>query len=195
MDLLDKLHINIPFVEALEQMPPYLTFLKDILSKKMWLVEFEIVALTKECNAIIQNKLALKRKDPNSFMMPSTISALVFTKALSDLRAISVVDSVTSEVLRESHPTDPYEASLIVEFETSDEIVIECVNVLNALFHVLGTQFEVLDFSSYSSSPMKLSIEELVKLELKPLLNHLSYAYLGDLSTLPVIILSDLYNN
>ena len=34
MDLFKKLHINIPFADALEQMPSYVKFMKDILSQK-----------------------------------------------------------------------------------------------------------------------------------------------------------------
>ena len=34
MEVFKKLHINIPFVDALEHMPSYVTFRKDILSKK-----------------------------------------------------------------------------------------------------------------------------------------------------------------
>ncbi|EOY32444.1 Uncharacterized protein TCM_040383 [Theobroma cacao] len=49
--------------EALEQMPLYAKFLKDILSKKKRLGEFETVALTKVCSAIIQNKLSSKLKN------------------------------------------------------------------------------------------------------------------------------------
>ena len=32
MEVFKKLHINIPFVDALEQMPSYVKFMKDILS-------------------------------------------------------------------------------------------------------------------------------------------------------------------
>ena len=48
-----KLQINIPFVEALEQMSLYIKFMKDLLSIKRKLKEDEIVMLTEECNAII----------------------------------------------------------------------------------------------------------------------------------------------
>ncbi|XP_024042794.1 uncharacterized protein LOC127900654 [Citrus sinensis] len=34
LEVLKQLHINIPFVEALEQMPNYVKFLKDILARK-----------------------------------------------------------------------------------------------------------------------------------------------------------------
>ena len=45
LGVIKQLHINIPFVEALEQMPNYVKFLKDILTKKIRLGEFETVAL------------------------------------------------------------------------------------------------------------------------------------------------------
>ena len=44
-EVLKQLHINIPFMEVLEQMPNYMKFLKDILARKMRLREFEIVAV------------------------------------------------------------------------------------------------------------------------------------------------------
>ena len=34
MEVFKKLHINIPFFDALEQMPSYVKFMKDILSQK-----------------------------------------------------------------------------------------------------------------------------------------------------------------
>ena len=46
-EVFKKLHINIPFAEALEQMPSYVKFMKEILSKKKRMIEFETVALTK----------------------------------------------------------------------------------------------------------------------------------------------------
>ncbi|PIN21854.1 DNA-directed DNA polymerase [Handroanthus impetiginosus] len=64
LEVFKKLHINIPFAEALEQMPSYVKFMKDILSKKRRLGDYETVALTEECSAIIQNKLPPKLKDP-----------------------------------------------------------------------------------------------------------------------------------
>ena len=57
MDVFKKIHINIPFADALEQMPSYVKFMKDILSKKRRLSYFETVNLTEECNAILKRKL------------------------------------------------------------------------------------------------------------------------------------------
>ena len=71
--MLKQLHINIPLAEALEQMPSYVKFMKDILSKKHRLGEFETVALTEECNAMLKNKLPPTLKDPGSFTIPCSI--------------------------------------------------------------------------------------------------------------------------
>ena len=87
MDVFKKLHINIPFADALEQMPSYVKFMKDILSKKRRLADFETVNLTEECSAILQRKLPQKLKDPGSFTIPCTIGNAIFERALCDLGA------------------------------------------------------------------------------------------------------------
>ena len=87
MEVFKKLQINIPFADALEQMPTYVKFMKDILSKKRRLEEYETIALTEECSAIIQKKLPQKLKDPGSFTIPCTIGNAVFERALCDLGA------------------------------------------------------------------------------------------------------------
>ena len=85
MEVFKKLHINIPFADALEQMPSYVKFMKDILSKKIRLSDFETVNLTEECSAILKRKLPQKLKDPGSFTIPCTIGNTIFERALCDL--------------------------------------------------------------------------------------------------------------
>ena len=87
MEVFKKLHINIPFADALEQMPSYVKLMKDILSKKRRLSDFKIVNLTEECSAILQRKLPQKLKDLCSFTVPCTIGNSIFKMALCDLGA------------------------------------------------------------------------------------------------------------
>ncbi|XP_062103694.1 uncharacterized protein LOC133814794 [Humulus lupulus] len=87
LDVLKQLHINIPLVEALEQMPNYVKFLKDILTKKRRLGEFETVALTEGCSAILKNKIPPKLKDLGSFTIPCSIGGRDVGRALCDLGA------------------------------------------------------------------------------------------------------------
>ena len=53
MEVFKKQHINILFVDALEHMPNYVKFIKDILLRKRRLLDFETVNLTEECSAIL----------------------------------------------------------------------------------------------------------------------------------------------
>ncbi|XP_075482860.1 uncharacterized protein LOC142523099 [Primulina tabacum] len=73
--------------EALAQMPSYAKFLKEILSNKRKLVDFETVKLSEKCSAILQNKLPSKLKDPSSFSIPCTIESSFFSKTWCDLGA------------------------------------------------------------------------------------------------------------
>ncbi|XP_057249406.1 uncharacterized protein LOC130590844 [Beta vulgaris subsp. vulgaris] len=70
LDILKKLHINIPFLEAISEMPSYAKFLKDMLSNKRKIEENATVSLTAECSAILQNKLPKKLGDPGSYSIP-----------------------------------------------------------------------------------------------------------------------------
>ena len=85
MEVFKKLHINNPFADALEQMANYVKFMKDILSRKRRLSEFETVNLIEECSDILQRKLPQKLKDPSSFTIPCKMGNSVFERALCDL--------------------------------------------------------------------------------------------------------------
>ncbi|XP_062093559.1 uncharacterized protein LOC133799572 [Humulus lupulus] len=85
LDVLKQLHINIPLVEALEQMPNYVKFLKDIFTNQKRHGEFETVALTEGC--ILKNKIPPKLKDPGSFTIPISIGGQEDGKAFYDLGA------------------------------------------------------------------------------------------------------------
>ena len=87
LSIFKQLHINIPLIEALEQMPKYAKFLKDIISKMRKLEEHETVMLTEESSAILQKKLLPKLKDTGSFTIPCTIGKSYFDRALCDLGA------------------------------------------------------------------------------------------------------------
>ncbi|XP_065638021.1 uncharacterized protein LOC136071088 [Quercus suber] len=87
LSIFKQFHINIPLIEALEQMPKYAKFLKDIISKKRKLEEHETIMLTEKSSAILQKKLPLKLKDPGSFTIPCTIGKSYFDRDLCNLGA------------------------------------------------------------------------------------------------------------
>ena len=87
LDIFKKLHINIPFLEALENMPKYVKFMKKILASKKKLEEYGTITLTEEYSSILQKKLPPKLQDPGSFAIPFSIGNQVSGKALCDLGA------------------------------------------------------------------------------------------------------------
>ena len=72
VDVFKKIEINLPFAEALTQMPNYAKFLNDILSKKRKFTEEGVVNLTETCNAVIQKSIPEKMQDPSSITIPYT---------------------------------------------------------------------------------------------------------------------------
>jgi len=87
LDMLKKLHVSVPFLDALSQMPLYAKFLKEILSEKKKIDEHKTVALGEECNAVVLNQLPGKLKDPSSFPIPWMIGNVSIDRTLCDLRS------------------------------------------------------------------------------------------------------------
>ncbi|KAK8563469.1 hypothetical protein V6N12_035615 [Hibiscus sabdariffa] len=83
-DILKQVHINLPLVEALQQMPNYAKFLKDMVSRKKRIEEFETAAATETCLALMHNKVPVKKLDPRSFIIECFIGHNYPTKALCD---------------------------------------------------------------------------------------------------------------
>ena len=154
-----KLHINILFVDALEQMPSYVKFMKDILSMKRRLSDFKTINLIEECSAILQRKLPQKLKDPGSFTIPCTIGNVIFERALCDLGAS--INLMPLSIFRrlglgEAHPTT-------VTLQLADRSlkhprgVIEDVVVKVDKF-IFPTDFIVLDMEEDKEIPIILGI-------------------------------------
>ncbi|KAK4721669.1 hypothetical protein R3W88_011902 [Solanum pinnatisectum] len=73
-------------IEALEKMPGYAKFMKDLVTKKR-VVSFEDEKKLQHCSAIATRSIMQKKGDPGAFTIPCTIGMLHFAKALCDLSA------------------------------------------------------------------------------------------------------------
>jgi hypothetical protein len=71
-------------LDAVLHVPMYAKFFKDLMSKKISIDDSEVVTLTKECSAVIQNIVPQKLEDPGSFCIPCLIGNRVFN-TLCDL--------------------------------------------------------------------------------------------------------------
>ena len=72
-------------MDALQNLPSYVKFMKKILANKKNFGEYETISLTEECSAILQKKLPQKLQDPGSFSIPFSIRNSLSSKALCDL--------------------------------------------------------------------------------------------------------------
>ncbi|KAK8698039.1 hypothetical protein V6N13_114171 [Hibiscus sabdariffa] len=84
VSMLDQFHINIQFLEAIQQVPSYAKFLKDIVTKKRRAKSYETVVVASEyCAGRVE--LPMKKKDPGSFIIPCSIGNNFMGNALCDL--------------------------------------------------------------------------------------------------------------
>ena len=157
LDIFKKLHINIPFLEALENTPSYVKFMKKILASKKKLEEYGTIALTEECSAILQKKLPPKLQDPGSFAIPFSIGNQVSGKALCDLGAsINLMPLSMFKRLKLGEPK-----STTISLQLADRSyqhprgIIENVLVKVGKF-VLPADFVILDMEEDNSVPIIL---------------------------------------
>ncbi|XP_038876853.1 uncharacterized protein LOC120069223 [Benincasa hispida] len=153
LELLKQLHINIPLTEALEQMPTYVKFFKDNLTKKRRVSEKEVIALMQECNALISNNLPKKQKDPGSFTVPCSIGGLDVGHALCDLEA-SIYLMPLSIFKNEAQPTS-------VTIQLADRTIKypegKIEDVLVKVDHLIfSADFIILDYEADREVPIIL---------------------------------------
>lgn len=84
MELFKKVHINIPLLEAIRQIPSYAKFLKGLCSHKRKLNGEEKVFLTKKLSDIYLRKNPSKLKDPGIPTLCCAIGSHKFEEALVD---------------------------------------------------------------------------------------------------------------
>ncbi|RYQ96224.1 hypothetical protein Ahy_B08g091887 [Arachis hypogaea] len=70
LDLFASLHVNIPFIKAIQQMPAFIKYMKELLPRKGSLKGGQTIVINKECSALIQPELPTKRRDPASTYYP-----------------------------------------------------------------------------------------------------------------------------
>ena len=144
-------------MEALEQMPNYVKFLKDILARKKRLGEFETVALTQESNHMLQSKIPKKLKDLGSFTIPCSIGTRYTDRALCDLGArINLMPlSVFKQLgIRECRPIT-VTLQLADKSHAYPEGKIEDV-LVNVYKFIFPVDFIVLDFEADKEVPIIL---------------------------------------
>ncbi|XP_060170444.1 uncharacterized protein LOC132601366 [Lycium barbarum] len=71
-------------MDAVQEMPGFAKYLKDLLTKKNNPLKHDTVGITHRVSAIISKTTVQKREDPGAFTIPCTIGKQDFSKALCD---------------------------------------------------------------------------------------------------------------
>ncbi|XP_076960036.1 uncharacterized protein LOC143636283 [Bidens hawaiensis] len=85
LDMFLQLKINLSFIEALQHMPKYAKFLKDLLKRKDRLGEVSSIPLMGDCSAVVLNRVPEKLSDPGVFTIPVLFGNDAMSHALADL--------------------------------------------------------------------------------------------------------------
>ncbi|KAJ9546450.1 hypothetical protein OSB04_018993 [Centaurea solstitialis] len=83
LEMMRQLHITIPFMDAITEIPTYAKFLKGLISTK----RRSRIILSEECSTLIPTVCPVKLGDPGSFSIPCSISGLSIRRVLCDLGA------------------------------------------------------------------------------------------------------------
>ncbi|XP_026454429.1 uncharacterized protein LOC113355714 [Papaver somniferum] len=87
LEMFKRVNINIPFLEAIRQIPTYAKFLNDLCTQKRKLHVHKRAFLTEQVSSIIQNNIPTKFRDPGCPIIPCTIGDHEVENALLDLGA------------------------------------------------------------------------------------------------------------
>ncbi|XP_059436605.1 uncharacterized protein LOC132169611 [Corylus avellana] len=87
LEVFKQVQINIPFLDAIQQVSSYNKFLKDLIIVKRRTNVPKKVCMTKQVSSILQCKLLIKYKDPRCPTISCMIGISRIEKALLDLEA------------------------------------------------------------------------------------------------------------
>ncbi|CAL1379110.1 unnamed protein product [Linum trigynum] len=157
MDMLRNLHLNIPFLKAMAQMPRYAKYLKGFLIKKPRLEGLANATLGEECSAFLLDRLPKKRSDPGSFTIPLDIGDHHRDNALADLGAsVNVIPYKLFKKLEVGElKTSKLSITLADRSFISSRGIVEDMMVRVGKFCSL-TYFVILDISEDSDMPLIL---------------------------------------
>ncbi|XP_070004307.1 uncharacterized protein [Nicotiana sylvestris] len=103
IDMMKSLSINVPLVKALEQMPSYAKFMKDLVTKNQSM-NCETIKMTHQMSAVVHS-MSPKLEDLSIFTIPCTIGSADFAKTLCDLgESINLMPYSVFKTLRIGKP-------------------------------------------------------------------------------------------
>ncbi|KAJ9544480.1 hypothetical protein OSB04_024187 [Centaurea solstitialis] len=216
LEMMRQLHITIPFMDAITEIPTYAKFLKDLISTK----RRSRVILSEECSALITTVCPVKLGDPDlplqvgNFIIPCDFVVLEMVEdvntpiilgrpflatagAIIDVKkgklSLNVGRDKVEFELRKSMglPSSMHDVQIADALETvfSEELLVDDgdARMIEETFDASAPFEKKIPTERISDTPNN-EIETPPKVELKPLPHNLKYAFLGADNTYPVIV-------
>ncbi|XP_070017010.1 uncharacterized protein [Nicotiana sylvestris] len=142
--MMKSLSINVPLVDALEQLSGYTKFMKDLMTKKRSM-DCETIKMTYQVSAIVHS-MAPKLEDLGAFIIPCTIGSADFAKALCDLGAsINLMPYSVFKTLGIEQPRLTY-----MRLQMADRIMKRSLGIIDDVLVqvdklILSADFAILD--------------------------------------------------
>ncbi|XP_047270325.1 uncharacterized protein LOC124899476 [Capsicum annuum] len=145
MAMLNQLMVNVPLTEALEQIPGYKKFMKNLVTTK-WKVSYVPEDSLLHYGPISTRSLQQKNADPRAFTILCTIGSLKFTKPLCDLgSSINLMPlSMYNKLGLEDHTATNMRLGIVDRFVKRPVGILHDVLVKESGF-ILPGDFMVLD--------------------------------------------------
>ncbi|XP_070025791.1 uncharacterized protein [Nicotiana sylvestris] len=123
IEMMKSLSINVPLVEALEQIPGYAKFMKDLVTKKRYM-DCETIKMTHKVLSIMHS-MAPKLEDPDAFTIPCIVQSRANSMRLQMVdrtmkRPLGIIDDFLVQVDKFILPAD----FVILDFEVDYELPI-----------------------------------------------------------------------
>ncbi|XP_057760306.1 uncharacterized protein LOC130980665 [Arachis stenosperma] len=185
LDMFASLNVNIPFIKTLQQMPTYIKFMKELLTKNRTLKARQTVIMNKECSALIKKDLPLKKKDPQSFHIPCAIGDTRIDRGFCDLGAS--INVMPLSLMKRFQINELKSIDVVIQLVDKTQKQAEGV-VENVLVKVenyfLPTDFVVLDMEESYLHPIILerpflaNARALIDVEQEKLILKIHYEHL-----------------
>ncbi|PWA48478.1 hypothetical protein CTI12_AA488830 [Artemisia annua] len=155
--ILQDLHFDISFTDAILLMPKFASTIKNLVNNKEKLHELAKTSLNEHCSAVILKKLPEKLGDPDKFLIPCNFPGMVECFALADLGAsINLMPkSVWQKLsLPELTPT-------CMTLELADRSITRPIGIAEDVFVKVGkfhfpADFVIVDFDADPRVPLIL---------------------------------------
>ncbi|GKB65252.1 reverse transcriptase domain-containing protein [Tanacetum coccineum] len=155
LEIFQKIHFDISFVDALLYMPKFSSMFKSLISNKEKLFELLSTPLNENCSVVLLKKLPEKLGDPGKFLIPCDFPRMVEYSALADLGAsINLMPlSVWKRLSLPELTTTRMTLELADRSITHPKGVAEDVFIKVGKFH-FPTDFVVVDFDADPRVPL-----------------------------------------